>query len=253
MHSARAGIGTVRHIARDIRERKGGSLGPKDVGELAGRALVRWPPAQRAIASAYHRLIYYNPSRTWSGTRWLGHEIRKLPLDVWIYQELIHAVRPALIIETGTRFGGSAMLMAHLCDLLGHGEVVTIDVAAVAQPEHPRVTYIDGSSTDPAVVERVRSMVDGGPVMVILDSDHRESHVRDEIAAYADLVTPGSYLIVEDTNTGGNPVHNVAVPDRGPLAPVRELLARDSRFEADEACERFFVTLNPTGYLRRLR
>jgi cephalosporin hydroxylase len=242
---------TVRQIARDVRDRKG-KLGLPDAREIASRAIVTWPPVQRQIADAFHRLYYYNPEITWYETRWLGHEVRKLPLDLWTYQEILHDVQPDLIIETGTRFGGSALFMANLCDIIGHGEVISVDIAADKQPVHPRITYLDGSSTDQSIVETVRTRAaDAKRVMVILDSDHREPHVTAEIAAYKDLVTPGSYLIVEDSNTGGHPVHNVEVPDGGPMAAIQQLLATDSRFQVDTGRERYFVTMNPSGYLRR--
>ena len=251
--NARTAFKTARGIAREVKERTGRGLSARDALEIAGRLLVRWPPAQRQIAGAFHRLYYYNPERTWYETRWLGHAVRKLPLDMWVYQEIIHEVRPDLIVETGTRFGGSALFMANLCDLLDHGEVVTVDISADAQPAHPRVTYVDGSSTDADVVAAVRRRAsDADRVLVILDSDHREHHVKAEIAAYKDLVTIGSYLIVEDSNTGGHPVQNIEVPNGGPMVAIKVLLASDRRFEVDESRERYFVTLNPEGYLRRV-
>jgi cephalosporin hydroxylase len=249
----RTAVRTLRETTQEVRKRQDGTLHARDVGEIAGRALVRWPPAQRCIADAFHRLYYYNPERTWYDTRWLGHEIRKLPLDLWIYQEIVHEVRPDVIIETGTRFGGSAMFLAHLCDLIGHGEVITVDIDADAQPSHPRVTYIEGSSTDPKVIDEIRPRASGRTTVVILDSDHRERHVKAEIAAFKEYVSVGSYLIVEDSDTGGHPVQNVEVPDRGPMAAIEELLDADSSFEVDRTRERYFVTLNPAGFLRRVR
>jgi cephalosporin hydroxylase len=197
--------GGVVKDARAVSTRRG-RLGLGGAVETIERAALRWRPVQRAIAGAVHRLYYYGETRTWTATRWLGHPIPKLPLDAWVYQEIIAELRPGLIVETGTRFGGSALLMAHLCDLLDHRRAVSVDIAADVQPEHPRITYLDGSSTDPQIVATIRKMVpDGDPVIVVLDSDHRTENVRQEIAAYADLVTVGSYLIVEDTNTGDNP------------------------------------------------
>jgi cephalosporin hydroxylase len=253
MTALKGRAGRIKRDWHEVVERRGGAS-PGAVLEVGVRGAVRWQPLQRAVGGAFHRMYYYNASRTWANTNWRGHQIRKLPLDAWMYQELITELKPALIVETGTRFGGSAVFMGDLCELIDHGQIVSIDIDADEQPEHPRVTYLDGSSTDPAVVERVRALLPAeGHVLVILDSDHRTPHVRDEIAAYADMVTPGSYLIVEDTNTGGNPVENIEVPDGGPLVAVHELLARDDRFEIDESRERFFITQNPSGYLKRLR
>jgi cephalosporin hydroxylase len=250
---ARVAFRIVREITREVRERQGGALRPRNAPEITGRALLKWPPIQRIVADAYHRLYYYNPAQTWYDTRWLGHEIRKLPLDTWIYQEIIYELRPDLIIETGTRFGGSALYMAHICDLIGHGDVVTVDVAAEAQPGHPRITYLAGSSTDPTIISAVKARARGAQtVMVVLDSLHLEDHVKAEIAAYKDLVTVGSYLIVEDGDAGGHPVHHVEVPDGGPAAAIRHLLDTDTRFAPDHRRERYFVTQNPHGYLRRM-
>ena len=199
-----------------------------DLKERVQHRLYHSPRAQRLITDAFHRLYYYLSERTWTQTSWMGVPTRKLPLDLWIYQEIIAELRPSLIVETGTRFGGSALFFAHLCDLLGHGSVVTIDIDADAQPEHSRVTYLAGSSTDPAIVDQVCGMLPAkGHVLVVLDSDHRQRHVAAEIAAYADMVTVGSYLIVEDSNAGGNPVHNQEVPDAGPMGAIRDFLASD--------------------------
>jgi cephalosporin hydroxylase len=45
----------------------------------------------------------------------------------------------------------------------------------------------------------VRSLIKPGEtVLVILDSNHTYAHVADELEAYADLVTPGSYIVATD-------------------------------------------------------
>lgn len=76
---------------------------------------------------------YYQGGRvgeTWSKTHWMGVRTLKCPLDLWIYQELLHELRPDWIIETGTNQGGSAHFLGSMCELLGHGRVVTIDIEA---------------------------------------------------------------------------------------------------------------------------
>jgi cephalosporin hydroxylase len=178
--------------------------------------------------------------------------VAKCPLDLWVYQEIVHEVRPGLIVETGTAHGGSALYLATLCDLLGAGRVVSVDaVERAGLPRHPRVTYLVGSSTDAAVFERVRGHVRAGEaVMVVLDSDHRREHVLAELRLYGALVTPGSYLVVEDTNVHGHPVFRSHGP--GPWEAAAEYLAGGAPFRVDESREKFYMTFNPRGYLKRV-
>ena len=159
----------------------------------------------------------------------------KCPLDLWSYQEILHEVRPELIIETGTYQGGSALFLASICDLLGEGEVLTIDVdRREGRPRHPRITYLTGSSTSNAILRQVRRRAKGASrVLVILDSGHAKDHVLAELDAYAPLVTPGSYLIVEDTNLNGHPVDSDHGP--GPAEAVAEFLEGNDAFVRDES------------------
>ena len=85
--------------------------------------------------------------------------------------------------------------------------------------------------------------------MVLLDSDHRREHVRAELESYAPLVSPGSYVIVEDTNIGGHPVSTPIT--EGPYEAVMDFLAGHAEFEIDRSRERLMMTLNPSGFLRR--
>jgi cephalosporin hydroxylase len=211
----------------------------------------RLAPHRRKLAiREFHKLYYTSGGRTWKNTRWLGARTYKTPLDMWIYQELVVSLRPELIIETGTFDGGSALFLATVCDAIGSGEIVTIDVAPEGRPEHERITYLTGSSTSREVLDIVDERTRGKrPVMVVLDSDHSRDHVREELRSYADYVTPGSYLVVEDTNLNGNPVRPAFGP--GPMEAVREFLDARSDFQPDPEREKFLLTFNPGGYLQR--
>lgn len=206
-------------------------------------------PTDPTVA-AFHRAYY--DSEVWKdGTTWLGVPAQKCPLDLWIYQELLHRLRPDLVIETGTYNGGSAMFLASVCDLLDRGRVVSIDIAPQAGlPSHPRIEFVTSSSTAPGIVDRMtREAAAAETVLVILDSDHSFAHVRDELVAYAPMVTPGSYLVVEDSNVNGFPV----LPDfgPGPMEAIDGFLPDHPEYEVDADCERFGVTFNPRGFLRR--
>ena len=196
-----------------------------------------------------HRLFY--ESGVWSRAWWLGVQAVKNPLDLWVFQEIITETRPEVIVETGTFRGGSAYFLASICDMLGAGEVISIDVEPVRHdyPRHPRITYLGGhSSTDPEIVSEVRACVGDRRTMVILDSDHSRGHVTAELEAYAPLVSPGCYLIVEDSNIGL--VRKDLAP--GPAEAIAAFLAGTREFEADPEREKFFITFNPCGYLRRV-
>ena len=130
--------------------------------------------------------LYFN-SMVWvENLLWLKTPILKFPFDLWVYQEIISEQQPDLIIECGAFKGGSALFLASICDLIGNGKVVTIDINHDDhRPPHPRITYLLGSSTSGEVVAEVNALTGkGGSVMVILDSDHHYEHVRKELQIY---------------------------------------------------------------------
>lgn len=204
------------------------------------------------IVDAFHQLYYGNCSTT-LGNAFLGVGLTKCPLDLWVYQEIIHEIQPDVIVECGTQRGGTALFLASICGLIQRGRLITIDIEPIPnRPTHPRVRYLTGSSTAPEVVEVVkRSIAPHETVMVILDSDHHQAHVLQELRIYSDVVTPGSYLIVEDTDLNGHPVRPEFGP--GPWEAVREFLEERDDFVIDRRREKFYLTLNPNGYLQKRR
>lgn len=215
--------------------------------------LLHRPGSTRETTDRFHRLYFdaHLQGKTWADTRWLGVSLAKCPLDLWVYQEIVAETRPDLVVETGTFDGGSALFFASLFDLVGDGRVVTVDIEErEGRPTHDRITYLTGSSTASEVVDEIRAHVAGASrVLVVLDSDHRRDHVLAELQAYSDFVTPGSYLIVEDTNVNGHPVAPEFGP--GPMEAVERFLEQDDRFEVDRSREKFLLTFNPGGFLRR--
>lgn len=213
--------------------------------------------AEKEIVERFHNLYYEVGQRGGSTymSSWLGFSALKCPLDLWIYQELICANRPRTIIETGTASGGGALFLATICELVGRGQVISIDVAdrpTDVRPKHRRLIYIKGSSTDETVIAQLRTMTDDeGAGMVILDSDHRRDHVLMELRAYQTFVPVGGYLVVEDTNINGHPTYPDFGP--GPMEAVEQFLRENDSFRPDPSCERFLLTMNPRGFLRRYK
>jgi cephalosporin hydroxylase len=182
---------------------------------------------------------------------WLGKPIWQNLLDLWTIQETIYEIRPALLIECGTNRGGSSYFFATLFDLMGYGRVITIDIEKLHDLSHHRVTYLLGSSVAPEILEQVASAAaaTAGPIMVLLDSDHSEAHVRREMEAYHRFVTRGSFLLVQDGIIDTLPVFAAGRP--GPLPAIEGFLKAHPEFEVDtERCSRFLITHSPKGWLR---
>jgi cephalosporin hydroxylase len=243
--------------ARTIRAHRGSDLSTVVIagvlGFAAGGLYFMNHPTLAATLRNFHAYYYNSARTTWLNSSWLGVPAEKTPQDLWSYQEIIKETAPDVLIEAGTADGGSAYYFATIFDLLGRGRVITIDIAGSAKrPNHPRIAYLAGSSTAPDLVSRVRSLIAPEErVMVSLDSDHRKTHVLEELKIYSELVTPGCYLVVEDTNVNGHPVYPEFGP--GPMEALREFLNHDDRYVMDHAREKFGVTFFPDGWLRRVR
>jgi cephalosporin hydroxylase len=167
-------------------------------------------------------------------------------------QETISEIRPQLILETGTNRGGSALFFAQLLDLLEieNARVITVDVKKMHSLDHPRVTWLIGSSVSDEIMKEMKDAAKAatGPVMVILDSLHTTEHVAAELDRYHVFVTPGSFLHVQDGHTDqwGRPV--------GPLRAIIDFLRTHPEFKVDEErSHRFLITHHPMGWLRRIQ
>lgn len=224
---------------------------------------------------------------------WLGRPIIQVPQDVYAIQELIWSVKPDLIIETGIAHGGSLILSASMLALIDYCEaaasgdelkpassrrrVLGIDIdirshnreAIEAHPISHMIEMYEGSSIDPALVEKVKERArDFKVIMVFLDSNHTHAHVLAELQAYAPLVSKDSYCIVWDSGIEDLPEGFVTNRPWGkgnnPKTAVFEYLNASSRdrlktnpttplFEIDKVIEyKLGITASPDGFLRRL-
>jgi cephalosporin hydroxylase len=206
------------------------------------------------LSTQYRRM--YEP-------RWLGVPIIQLSDDIVIAQELIWQLRPDVIIETGVAHGGSLILSASICELIGHGQVVGIDVdirphnraAIEAHPMKKRITLIEGSSIAPEVFAQAQATCAGAAkVLVLLDSNHTAAHVTKELELYHQLVTPGSYIVAMDgaqRDVWDIPRGKKEWRHDHPLVAVGSFLQTHPEFTVDPHWTRLAITASPGGYLRR--
>lgn len=215
--------------------------------------LISIKQIENYIINNFFKLYFRNSRRTFKYINWCGVPLSKCPLDLWIYQEIIHSQKPDVIIECGTFMGGSALYLANICDLVDNGKIISIDKKDnIKKPQHKRVQYFIGSSTSKEILEQVKSLINvNSKVMVILDSDHHKEHVLNEISTYSKLVTKGNYLIVEDTCVNGNPILPYFGP--GPMEAVEEFLKENKDFIIDKTKEKFLLTYFPNGFLKKIK
>lgn len=198
--------------------------------------------------------------------KWMGRPIIQYPQDIVAMQEIVWQVQPDLIIETGIAHGGSLVLYASLCQLIGNGEVLGIDIdirahnrqAIEAHPMAGRISMLQGSSIDPQIIDAVRERAAGKNTLVVLDSNHTHAHVLAELRAYAPLVSVGSYCVVfdtviEDLPAGLYPQRPWDVGDN-PKTAVQAYLAENGDFVIDHDVDaKTLISVAPGGYLRRVR
>lgn len=224
---------------------------------MASDAAVRELDLELMSASDRHDYSYM-----W---RFLGVPIIQMPTDIVLMQELIWENRPQVIVETGLARGGSAILHSAMLSLLGEGRVIAVEIdirdhnrdTVEGHPLGHRVTLVEGSSTDPAIVDRVRKEIQGVErVMVLLDSDHSHDHVLAELRMYGPMVTPGQFLVAADTLVEELPpqTHRLRPWGRGnnPKTAVDAYLAENDDFTVDPFVnDRLLLSSNRGGYLRR--
>lgn len=178
--------------------------------------------------------------------RWRGVHMIKFPTDMALYAEAIWENKPDYLIETGTKFGGSALFFADMLQLFSGGKVISIDIAPESCPAHPGVEYIVGSSSDRAIFEQVKRRVEGKKVMVVLDSDHRSFHVKRELRLLGRLVTKGQFLVVEDSYTRNSGL-------KGAGRAVEWYLTTTDKYKRETPEDKYFVAVTRGGWLRRVR
>jgi cephalosporin hydroxylase len=190
---------------------------------------------------------------------WRGLPLLKNPCDLWTLTDLLQRLKPRVIVETGTHWGASALYFAEMMALFQLPcVVITIDFNPkwTFDPATKSIHSLIGLSTDLAIVAQVDRKIGevaskDDHVLVLLDSDHSRDNVLEEMRLYSRFVTPGSYLVVEDTNVNGHPSFPAHGP--GPWEAVQEFLASTDAFEVDRDCERFLLTFNPGGWLKRVK
>ncbi|MCE9562232.1 MAG: cephalosporin hydroxylase family protein [Planctomycetes bacterium] len=192
---------------------------------------------------------------------WDGVQILQYPNDLVLYQEIIAEQEPEWIIETGTHAGGLTLYLSGvLQSIKPDAKILTVDIdptrwnrttkETIKNPNVrallDRVEFIEGGSTAPEVIEKMKQRIGTSKkVLVILDSLHTKEHVMSEMKHYGEMVPPGCYMIVTDTHLDS------LWGEVGPKAALDAFLPGHPEFVADRSRERFVVSANFGGWLRK--
>jgi cephalosporin hydroxylase len=221
-----------------------------DAAEAVDGRPERPTPVPDDVRWAFTEAVWRN--LPWRHTSWLGEPVRTPPTDLLAYQELLNRVRPDWVVEIGVSDEGRAAFLASICELIGHGQVLSLRTADVANPASgPWLRVLTGSPLDPTVSRQIHELVGPGNAVVVLGACTDRAATARQFEEYADLVGVGSYVVVTDTVVNGRPVWPSFGP--GPFEAVKQILNLHGEFVADPDMEKYALSFNAGGYLRRVR
>jgi cephalosporin hydroxylase/glycosyltransferase involved in cell wall biosynthesis len=165
-----------------------------NIGEVKMRTPI--PEEKR---TELQQFFYKNIHLAGKDPRWRGIKMIKMPTDIVLYQMAIWEKKPDFIVEIGTAYCASALMMADFCEMVGNGHVISIDPHPRGPlVEHPRITYLKGDSKSDEIIEQVKTIVGDGSVMLSIDGLHTRHQVKWELTKYKPIVTKGQFMVVED-------------------------------------------------------
>lgn len=199
-----------------------------------------------------YKILDIMQNRIMTKTTYFGITTWKSPIDYWVYQEIIFQHKPDVILEIGNAFGGSALALAHLCDNIGHGKIIGLDIShkniSPLSKAHNRITFIEGDAC--SSLDKVKNLIKPeDKVLVIEDSSHTYENTLNVLRTYSSFIKSGDYFIVEDSICH----HGLDVgPNPGPYEAINDFLKENKNFVCDRDKESFFITWNPKGFLKRI-
>lgn len=195
-----------------------------------------------------HELLppfYQHIHRRKNDASWKGVSVLKLPNDLVLYQEAIWEKKPELIIEIGTKYGGSALFFQDQMDSMYEGgKVITIDIKPQVEVHDPRIEYWIGSSLDEGIIAKAYKAAEGKKTMLVIDGNHSRVHVKNELHKYKDLVSKGQFMVVEDCYI-----------DRGLYGPGEArnwFLENYNGFKQTDRCKKYLIGISMGGWLEKV-
>jgi cephalosporin hydroxylase len=199
-----------------------------------------------------------------------GVRLAKFPEDLRVYEHLIWASKPDVVIEIGTLSGGSALWFRdRLRTLAGYGHidrplVVSVDLdvdkarsalRAADPPYEETITLVEGDVTDPDLPRQVEALLPADArCLVVEDSAHTFETTMAALRGFARFVPPQGFFVVEDGYVDREEMRYRTDLPHGVLPAVREWLETDEghKFRVRRDLEVYGITSHPEGFLQRV-
>ena len=210
---------------------------------------------------AIERVQYLAQARQEFKNRWLGVGVIQYPSDLITYANLLYKVKPEVVIESGTNYGGLSVFFSTVMENINpSAKIVTVDIDSSKWDQEvaagritpkmlERIVFVKGDSVSTAVIDRIRELTQGKRGLVLLDSLHTSEHVLKELELYSPFVSPGSYIIVNDTHLEMMKFMDMG---SGPLRAVKDFLKENKEFTIDPDLPGTIISCAPSGFLRRI-
>ncbi len=181
-----------------------------------------------------------------------GLKCIRYPIDMPLYLLLLQELRPATVIEIGSREGGGAAWLGDMLNVLGiSAKVISVDIDKPNPKYQPfNVFFLKADENDLAQIG-ITLAVQPHPWLVINDASHQYAPIMNCLSFLNRFMVKGDYLVVEDgyislAGMDGNTRHG------GPARAISEFLthAKDWRIDA-RYCDFYGhnATANTNGYL----
>lgn len=209
-----------------------------------------------SLGMTVEKWLYYHQNNLHFHQKYRGLNMIKNPFDLVVYEEILWELKPTVIIEIGNAFGGFSLWLADRMKMIGiNGKFITIDLVSDGDTnlqdfKSDKFISIIGNCNDVDVINQVKKNIGQNDVVLIIeDSAHTFDNTIQVLENYNKIVSIGSYLIVEDgicdiLDLGINP---------GPMKAVEKWIDSNLNFEIDRSRERYIMTYNPKGYLKRIK
>lgn len=214
------------------------------------------PTLENSLPMNIRDWLYYHQNNVHFNQRYRGLNMIKNPFDLIIYEELFWELKPTVVIEIGNRYGGFSLWLMDRMKLVGiDGKIITIDIEPLADGnfsgyKSDKFISIIGDCNASDTIDKVKKYIKKNDIVLIIeDSAHTFDNTLKALENYKNIVTIGSYLIIEDgicdvIDLGVNP---------GPMKAVEAWIKNNDNFEIDRSRERYIMTYNPKGYLKRIK